>query len=140
VSCVVDASVASKWLLPETHAFEAEKLLSSDVELLAPDLLYAEIGNVLWKRVVSRDISEEKAREAFRQLMAVEIEIIPATFLLEDALALACRYRRTVYDSLYLALAAQRDAGLVTADKRLYNAMRETPLAKRMTWIADLAI
>lgn len=135
---VVDASVAVKWLLPETHTSQAESLLSDHVTLSAPDLLYAEIGNVLWKRVSSSDISADNAQEALRQLMAVEIYIAPASLLLVDALDMACKYRRTVYDSLYIALAVQHDAVLVTADKRLYNAMRETQLAKWLLWIADL--
>lgn len=137
---VVDASVAFKWLLPEVHAAEAESLLSNDVELLAPDLIHAEIGNVLWKRVVSRDISREKAKEALRQFMAIEIDTTPTSFLVDDALELACQYRRSIYDSLYLALAVMSQARLVTADKRLYNALQKTPLARSIAWIADVRV
>jgi predicted nucleic acid-binding protein len=43
---VVDASVAVKWFVPEIHSAEALRLLSSDCELLAPDLLPSELGNI----------------------------------------------------------------------------------------------
>jgi predicted nucleic acid-binding protein len=137
---VVDASVAVKWLLPEAHTREAETLLADDITLAAPDLLYAEIGNVLWKRVARRDISEEQAQEALGRLLDVEIYIAPTDGLVSDALELACRYRRPIYDSLYIALAVQQDTVLMTADKRLYNAMRETPLAKRFAWVGNVNV
>ena len=59
---VVDASVAVKWLVPEIHTQEAEQLLDPTHVLLAPDLLYAEVGNALWKRVRRRELRAEEAR------------------------------------------------------------------------------
>ena len=46
---VVDASVAVKWFLPEIHSGAALRYLDDDCERLAPDLLYVEFGNVIWK-------------------------------------------------------------------------------------------
>ena len=51
--CVIDASVAVKWFLPEIHTDAAEKWMARDAAFLAPDLIYAEFGNVLWKRARS---------------------------------------------------------------------------------------
>ena len=48
---VVDSSVAIKWFLPESLSSHARRLLD-DYEsgsldlLLAPDLIYAELGNI----------------------------------------------------------------------------------------------
>lgn len=47
---VVDASVAIKWFIPEIHATAAGRLLEKNLKLLAPDLIFAEIGNILWKK------------------------------------------------------------------------------------------
>jgi predicted nucleic acid-binding protein len=47
---VVDASVVVKWLLPEIHSEAAKRLLADELQLWAPDLVWAEVGNVLWKR------------------------------------------------------------------------------------------
>ena len=46
--CVVDASVAAKWFAPEDDSPVTFGIL--DHELLAPDLLYAEVANILWKK------------------------------------------------------------------------------------------
>jgi predicted nucleic acid-binding protein len=48
--------------------------------------------------------------------------------LTEIALGLAIRYQRSVYDSIYVALALDRKCPFVTADRRLRNSLqRELP-------------
>ena len=44
---VVDASVAIKWYLPENFSEDADRLLNPLFELLVPELLFAETGNIL---------------------------------------------------------------------------------------------
>ena len=48
---VVDSSVAIKWFLPEPNADAALRLLDGyrrgDLSFLAPDLIHAEVGNIL---------------------------------------------------------------------------------------------
>ena len=46
---VVDASVAIKWFVPEIHAEAARRLLREGITLLAPDLIWAEVANALWR-------------------------------------------------------------------------------------------
>jgi predicted nucleic acid-binding protein len=50
---------------------------------------------------------------------------------------LAHQYIRSVYDALYVALALQEGCQLVTADGRLYNALRPV-LPDTMLWVGDL--
>jgi predicted nucleic acid-binding protein len=47
---VVDASVAIKWYLPEIHSEDALRLIDEERELLVPDLVWSEVGNILWKK------------------------------------------------------------------------------------------
>ena len=54
------------------------------------------------------------------------------------ALEIACRTEKTVYDSVYLALAANHDCRLVTADRRLYNALQKSPLNTSVLWAGDI--
>jgi predicted nucleic acid-binding protein len=107
---VVDASVAIKWLLTEPYSPEALKLLSGAIALHAPDLFFPEVGNVLWKRVRAGEITEDKAKELLEWLAKLPIRLHSSLPLMLAAVEIACRYDRTVYDSLYLALAVREGA------------------------------
>ena len=63
--------------------------------------------------------------------------ITPCGDLVEAALELALRLGRSVYDCLYLALAVKKRLVMVSADKRLVNALAGTPLAKHIAWIGS---
>jgi predicted nucleic acid-binding protein len=136
---VVDASVAIKWYVPEVHSEDAERLLADAVELCAPDLLFPEIGNILWKRVMRADMTEAKARSIMHALEALPISVWRSNVLAEGALSIACSTKRSFYDSLYLALAVTADCELVTADLKLYMALKDVPLFKKhLLWVEDV--
>lgn len=135
---VVDAAVAVKWFVPETHSTEAGRLLDPQHELLAPDLLLPEVGNVLWKKVRRRELREEEARLVLRGLGHVPLEIYPSSPLAALALEIGLATGRTVYDALYLALAETRQCRLVTADKRLVHALAGGPMGRRLLWVGDI--
>ena len=48
---------------------------------------------------------------------------VPSLKLLGSALQIATGFERTVYDSLYVALAVQTNSQLITADERLANSL-----------------
>lgn len=127
---VVDASVAAKWFLPaedEPHANTAARLLkryvSGDVRFIVPDLFWAELGNIFWKAVRQGRWSRSRAEEAIRLVQTRSFPTIPTKKLLEDALQISTSFDRSVYDSLYVALAIVSNATLITADERLANAL-----------------
>ena len=139
---VLDASVAVKWHLPAAHESlveEAFDLLTShvrqQVRLIVPDLFWAEFGNVLWKAVRKRRVSEESAREAVEQTRQLGIAATPTEGLLDQALSIAVASGQTVYDSLYVALAVHLGAEMITADERLVNVLgAQFPVR----WLASL--
>ena len=135
---VVDASVAAKWFLPEVHSDDALRLLDTPSRLLVPDLLYPEVGNTLWKRAGKKELSMEQAVEIIGALEALPLTQFPTRPLMAAAIDIACRTGRTVYDSVYLALAAHHDCRLVTADRRFINALRKTPLETSLLWVGDI--
>ena len=115
---VVDASVAAKWLAPEPESpFAAASL---DDELAAPDLIFAEVGNILWKKQLRGEMDGATARLAARWLVQVPMAVHGAAGLLDDALALALHLQHPAYDCFYLALARRIGAPLLTADRRLH--------------------
>ena len=135
---VVDANVAIKWFLPEVHSEVAQRLMEGDNTLLVPDLLFSECGNILWKRVRSAEITEDEAQETLQALGGLPLEAHPSWPLVLLALEIACRTDRSVYDSLYLALAVHEEAVLVTADEKFYNALSASALAEHLIWIEDI--
>jgi predicted nucleic acid-binding protein len=136
---VVDASVATKWLVAEALTDEALAILESDSELVAPDLFPIEIGNVLWKKVRAAELTAEQAVERFEGLGKMGLRIVATGSIQSQAIQLAMETGRTVYDSLYLALAVAEECGLVTADERFVNALRGTPYASRVNWLGTPA-
>jgi predicted nucleic acid-binding protein len=136
---VVDASVAIKWYLPESHSADADRLLGNGFQLLAPDLLVAETGNILWKRVMRSELTVRKAESILRALKALPMTLHPASVLAENAMTVACGLKRSFYDSLYLALALTADCPLVTADRKLFEAVRDaSPVKKHILWVEDV--
>jgi predicted nucleic acid-binding protein len=81
------------------------------------------MGNLLWKSARRGRISPKSAGDALDTLLETNIQTIRSQPLLKDALAIATRFDRTVYDALYVALAFAQEAPLVTADERLANAL-----------------
>lgn len=129
-SVVVDASVAVKWCLPsvrEELVAEAEELLESSrrdqVRFLVPDLFWVEVANALWKAVRRNEISPNNAAAAMSFLRDLDVATLPSIDIVPQALDLAISHGRTVYDSLYVALAVQSKSSLITADERLANAL-----------------
>ena len=127
---VVDSSVAAKWLPPlnnEPLASEARALLTDwtrgKVELSVPDLLLIEVANVLWKGARSGRCKPAEARAALKILISYRLPVAPSATLLDFALRVGVEYERTVYDSIYVALAVQSGRELITADEKLANAL-----------------
>lgn len=135
---VVDASVAVKWVVPEIHADAAARLLARDDELLVPDLFFAEIANVFWKRVQRGQDQPERARMALEALVAQPLQVHASAALIANAFAIALETKRAVYDCIYLALAVEHQCQMVTADEKLFNALRLSPLAASLCWVEDL--
>ena len=136
-SLVVDASVCVKWFIPEHLWQPASSLLDERYDLHAPDLLFPEVGNVLWKKCLRKELTPTEVLEIVGALKRVPFLTHTADPLIEAAVAIALKHNRSVYDSLYLALAFQLDARMVTADLRLVNSLRTTELERHVVWIGD---
>lgn len=125
---VIDASVAAKWSLQdEDLVAEADTLLDRysrrEIRLIVPDLFWAECGNILWNAVRRGRCTREKATSSLVALKDLDLTTVSSESLIERALSIASDFNRTVYDSIYVALALESRGELVTADEKLANAI-----------------
>lgn len=124
---VVDSSVVIKWFVVEPYSTEARRILSDyqagTLTLLAPDLLNAEIGNIVWKKHVLQGMATADAQLIIDTFRAIPLVQTPTSDLLDNAYRLAVTHQRTVYDMLYVALSLQAACPFVTADEKLVNAV-----------------
>ena len=133
--CVVDASVVAAAFFEEKHADKARAVLSSDRALHAPDLIYAELANVIWKRRRRGEIDQHEAAELLADVLALPLRITPCSALVAGALQLAVRTDRTAHDCLYVVLAVKLKTAVVSGDRRLVAALGDGPMAKHIAWI-----
>jgi predicted nucleic acid-binding protein len=124
---VVDACVAAKWVLPEPDIAQAQKVytdvLGRGDQLVALDLALAEVTNSIWKRHHRSLASPAEVRDMLNDFLAIPLRVEQSTPLLKPALEIATKYRRSVYDALFVALARHLGLRGVTSDEPLYNAV-----------------
>ena len=134
---VVDASVAAKWSLPEEHSGAARALLFEQHELIAPDFISIELAQVMLKTARRGEIARADALSALTRVHEL-LRIRASSGLAFPAFELATSLGTSVYDALYLALALREECALITADRRLFEAVQpHFPTAA--AWIGDLA-
>ena len=127
MSVVVDASVVIKWFVPEVGSDAACRLLASEPRLEAPDLLFAEIANVVWKKVLRGQLTRDESQQLIDDLEQIAVDTTPCRALANDAHAIALITSRSVYDSMYVALALRLDTRVITADERFFRALQSFP-------------
>lgn len=138
---VVDASVAFKWVVPEPDSIIAENLIGS-FRLSAPELIYAECANIVWKRVRKDEIQGSDIIKLITLVDDLPIETVGIRELLPLAVTFSLRLDHAVYDCFYLALATLQDCSLVTADLKFHRKAHQTLPpgdAKRCLLLADCA-
>lgn len=123
---VVDASVAIKWVVPETGTVEALELLSR-AHLRAPELLLVECANILWKKATRSQMTAEEVGIAARLLEGAAFEVVSTRHLLGRAAELAVAIGHPAHDCLYLAVAREQGCPFVTADERLVRKLGQLP-------------
>ena len=134
---VVDSSVVIKWFVPEVHSDDALRYLDPDLERDAPELLLAEVSNILWKKVGRGELTAAQAGKIAQDVEQADGNIHPMANLFGPGLRIALATGRTAYDSIYLALADSLATRVVTADRRFYNALQGGPYAPLVLWIED---
>jgi len=137
---VLDASVIIKWFIPEIY-WEQSILLQNhpDFSLHAPDFAQLECTNILSKKVRRKELQLNEANQIQELLLQMPVLKYPWQDLLLEAGQLAHETYRSVYDCLYLVLAKQIKAKMVTADKKLYLALKDSiDWSNYLLWVEDI--
>lgn len=113
---VIDASALVNALLVAGAA--RERLASANLQ--APELIDAELLSVLRRLVLAGTLAEPHALQALATSSQLGLRRHPTRFLWPRAWEL--RTNLSAYDALYVALAEQLDAPLLTADARIARA------------------
>jgi predicted nucleic acid-binding protein len=136
VNVVVDASVATKWFVPEPLSNEAERLLDGRDALFAPDFLLIEFGNIIWKKVRLGELARVDGSAALVTLRAGPVGLVDTSPLVERALHLAHEIDHPLHDCLYLATAEAVAATVATADRRFFDRCSAS-VESRMVWLGN---
>ena len=136
---VIDANVLIKLYVPEVLSQKADLLFrdaeNRRVELIAPNLIYPEAGNILWKKQRLKELSRLDVKEITDALLSLPLVVEPVKLLLPLAVDIAIGYNITVYDAAYVALATVYKTALITADKKLVDILSKTILTKNLRWL-----
>ena len=129
---VVDTNVVA-YLLLGTRAFvdEARTALRPEVTLLAPAHWEAELANVLWMAVRAGVLPPEEGPGRLSLARRLGVETIPTATLCQGALLRAVASGISVYDTLFVELAARTDCHLVTFDKAVLKAFPDIAIRPR---------
>lgn len=130
---VVDTSALVRLYVPDGPVPDnlegyISSALNAEVTLIIPELALAEFAQVLWKKEQAGYLTDSEVDEIMAAFLNLPIEIFGHNEILWDALSLARQHSLSVYDALFLALAKNRKAELVTADQRLKNVFIQTDL------------
>ena len=140
---VVDASLATKWLLNEDDSGEALRFLGAQSDtLVGPDLLLVEVASAVVRRGNESKPFREDAVRTLKKWTTVVAPLLgesyPTTLdRLDAASHLAFRLGHPLKDCIYLALAIEFDAELATCDARF--ATKARTVWPRVRLLADYA-
>ena len=123
IKLVIDASVAVKWFVRDTHeekdVTSAVDILidigKNNIELIQPPHWLAEVTAVLAR--LQPDLTDD----AIDLLDTMEIPTSAESNVYKLASHLATELNHHLFDTLYHALALQENATLITADRRYFR-------------------
>lgn len=136
---VVDASMAVKWLVDEPGSDAAQELAVSGDDLHAPRLMASELANALWRKARLGQIERADAASALAGVSDMQLRWNDDETVSADAVRLALTLDHPVYDCVYLALAYNIDAAVLTADHRFVTALDSTEHGGSVLMLAEYA-
>lgn len=120
MTIVIDASALVAALVDSGREGDWAEEIAASGPVLAPELILVETANTLRRLESSGAISRLEANSAFRDLMRLELDLLPFAPFAERVWEL--RGNLTSYDAWYVAVAEAFEYPLATLDRRLTRA------------------
>lgn len=136
---VVDCSVAVKWFFPEPQWKAAGKVRESMDRMHVPALFQLEFGSAVLKKIRRDEITLEDGLQAVQDVRLLPIQKHDDEALFPLAFEVAVLTNASIYDCTYLALAAELDGIVVTADHRFVRSIAQTEYAGYVLSIEDFS-
>lgn len=119
---IVDTMVFAYGLLNVEGKYEqAIAALESASQIVVPDSLFAELGNVVWQWIKFHQLSLQMGLETMRDAEALVDLTINSSQIRDLALELAVDHDHPFYDTLFVAAAIQINTQVLTFDRKLAN-------------------
>ena len=108
---------------------EAASALQKAKEIWVPDLMKAELTNVVWQSIRHKKTEKEEGLRALKDAEALITETVKTNQLWEYALELAVEKNHPAYDTLFIALAAARNTKVITFDRKMCRTFPELTIS-----------
>ena len=112
-------ATAARWL---------DEAVAGRLRGIVPELAFVEAANALLGYVRAEAIEIDGARAGLRFLVALPLAVVSMRELVEAGFEVALARGLSAYDACYVSSAEARDAVLVTADRELASAVRQSAL------------
>lgn len=117
---VIDTMVFAYALLHVEDYFEqALSILESTEQMIVPDSLFAELGNVVWQWIQFRQLPLKIGNAVLADAEALVDKVVPTVMVRELALELAVKHSHSFYDAVFVATSIQEQTQLLTYDVKL---------------------
>ena len=118
---IVDATIVMNYLIKDQYTINAKAFfdqVTTQDRLLVPEFCFMECTNVLWKQIRFHGLSERDAEKLLKDLYRLPFKTVNVKRVLPVALQIGTRHTLAIYDSVYIALALQLHAPLLTVDQK----------------------
>ncbi len=134
---VIDTMVFAYALLHVENGYQqAIAALESVDQIVVPDSLFAELGNVIWQWIQFRQLPLQIGLDVLQDAEALVDVIVPTSQIQDVALKLAVDASHPFYDTLFVAAAIQSDTQVLTFDRKLAtkfgDRIQENPTKERI--------
>jgi len=126
---VLDSSVFVALHFPEPFSEWCEEIVEQHDEFYTVDIAYSEVANAAWKRItLFKNPKNQVLANLSKALQFIDnlCTVFRSRDLIVDSIGIAADCGITVYDALFLSIAAKQNIPLATLDRTLIRKLRDT--------------